>query len=105
MENFEDEYNEYFDDLYAEETECYYDLSLVSNIDNYQKDSVAQAIKITNLEDTLYINDTATVFSGRVDAGMFGLHIKKNMEIDLGPFWRIFEQIEHKKNTRTMIVN
>ena len=92
MNNFDND----FDDDYCEMGIFDMDDTLLTNMDNHQREIAEQAIKMTNLEDVITVDDTAILFNGRIDPSMFSLHI--DLQMDLTHFWEIFDQLEKKKN-------
>ena len=93
MNNFD---SEYYEDFNEEPFDM--DDTLLTNMDNHQREIAEGAIKLTNLEDTITIDDTAILFNGRIDPSMFSMHINSDLQMDLTHFWRIFDQLEKKKN-------
>ena len=78
------------------------DDTLVSNMDNKDKKYVAQAIKLTNLENVLSIQDEAITLNN-IDHSMFSLHINIEAQTDLTSFWETFDRLKYKnRNIMTM---
>jgi len=103
--NIRDSYEDY-DDYYEYEDafnlidEIYPD-TLLSNMDNSERELIEEAIKISNLKDNIQIQDKAFVHGGKIDSNMFGIHIK-NRRIDTTPFWHAYDKLRDKTKTITM---
>jgi len=103
--NIRDSYEDY-DDYYDYEDDFNFlngdfNDTLLSNMDNSERELVEKAIEISDSEDNIQIQNKAFIRGGEIDHNMFGLHIK-NRHIDPTPFWEIYDQLTNKTKTMTM---
>ena len=67
--------------------------SLVSNMDNEDKELVIEAAKLSRLSGILYIEPIATYGKDKILEDHFGLHTEKR-RTDPSKFWRKFEELK-----------
>ncbi len=74
--------------------------TLITNMENKKKRFVVEAIRITNLEDMLSIQDVATMSNGVRLHRAFGLHASKSILPNLSVFWKTYDQLVDTANKK-----
>ncbi len=73
-----------------------YEDTLLSNIDDEDRELVIEAAKQSGFGSIVYIIDTAYCSNGRVLSGNFGLHTSRR-DLDHSKFWRKFDELRNNQ--------
>ena len=94
-----DDYYEYEDDFNFMDED--FDNTLLSDMDNNERELVEEAIKISNSENNIQIQDKTFIRGEEINHSLFELHIK-NRCIDSTPFWIAYYRLTNKTKTIMM---
>lgn len=67
--------------------------SLISNMENKDRDLIIEAAKLSGFSDIVYIKDIATYGNNKIIKGFFGVHTKDRAR-DHHDFWKKFEELQ-----------
>lgn len=70
--------------------------SLLSNIDNKDRELIIKAAKLSSFSNIVYIEDVATYGDNIILENHFGLHTMTR-QIDHSKFWRKFDKLKKEE--------